>query len=112
MPTRLRRTFATLALTSLLTTGGAAALPGSDRVDPGSRGAAAPFSWLDGWLGRLQPALPGLASVWEGAGSGMDPNGVPSTSPSGDEGSGMDPNGGTTGLSPGGDAGSSMDPNG
>jgi hypothetical protein len=88
MPTRLRRIFATLALASLLTTGGAAALPGSSRTAPVPGGTAAPFAWLNGWLARLQAALPGLASVWEKAGGGMDPDGVPSPSPSGDEGSG------------------------
>jgi hypothetical protein len=110
MRSRLRRTFATLTLAFLLTNA-AAALPGSGRMGPGLRGAAAPFSWLDGWLARVQAALRGLASIWEEAGSGMDPDGVPSTSPSGDEGSGMDPNGGATGF-PTGDEGSSMDPNG
>lgn len=93
MPTRLHRTFATLALASLLTTGAAAALPGSGRTEPDPGGTAAPLAWLDGWLARLQAALPGLASAWEKAGGGMDPNGVPSPSPSGDEGGGMDPNG-------------------
>jgi hypothetical protein len=111
MPTRLHRTFATLALASLLTTGAAAALPESGRVDPDPGGTVAPFAWLDGWLARLQAALPGLASVWEKAGGDMDPDGVLSPPPSGDEGGDMDPNGGTSDL-PSGDAGSSMDPNG
>jgi hypothetical protein len=93
MPTRLHRTFATLALASLLTTGAAAALPGSGRTDPSLRGTAAPFAGLDGWLARLQAALPGLASVWEKAGGDMDPNGLLSPPPSGEEGGDMDPNG-------------------
>lgn len=50
------------------------------------------------WIGTLlSPAKPDLTTVWERAGSSMDPNGQPqsntSPAPTSDAGSQMDPNG-------------------
>lgn len=52
------------------------------------------WSWLET---LLSPEVPGLTSIFEQAGSSMDPNGEPQnnswSAPTTDEGSSMDPNG-------------------
>lgn len=63
--------------------------------DPGSRLFSRMLSWIET---LLSPEVPGLASVFEQAGSSMDPNGEPGNNiwiaPNTDAGSSMDPNGG------------------
>lgn len=94
----LRQSGAAFALTFLLSTGAAPAVPlyrapGKTAHHVELRGILA-FIWQT------------LASLWEKEGGSLDPSGKPQTVQPSDEGGSLDPNGGP------GEAGSSLDPSG
>jgi len=83
------RSIALAVLLVLVSASAAQAMPLGE--DPGSRLFSRMLSWIETLLS------PNLTSVWEKAGSQMDPNGPPqnnnSSAPTSEEGSQMDPNG-------------------
>jgi hypothetical protein len=83
------RTIAFALLLVLVSASAAQALPLGE--GPGSSLVMKMWSWIETLLS------PGLTSVWEKAGSSMDPNGEPQNNnvppPTSEEGSQMDPNG-------------------
>jgi hypothetical protein len=83
------RTIAFALLLVLVSASAAQALPLGE--GPGNGLINRMLSWIETLVS------PGLTSVWEEAGSSMDPNGEPQNNnlpaPSSEEGSSMDPNG-------------------
>ena len=86
------RSIALALLLVLVSASAAQALP-LKGVAPGSGLVDRVWSWIET---LLSPGMPDLTTVWERAGSDMDPNGKPQGNtwpePTTDEGSDMDPN--------------------